>query len=108
MAQDEHAQDIAALRGFNRAYTNRLGLLNPHLDGSPFTLSEARILYELARRSAPTAAEIGRALHLDRGQISRTLKRFSDRGLGSRLVQSQNATAAARLTADRKFLASLS
>lgn len=81
MAQDEHAQDIAALRGFNRAYTNRLGLLNPHLDGSPFTLSEARILYELARRSAPTAAEIGRALHLDRGQISRTLKRFSDRGL---------------------------
>lgn len=81
MAQDEQAQDIAALRGFNRAYTNRLGLLNPHLDGSPFTLSEARILYELARRSAPTAAEIGRALHLDRGQISRTLKRFSDRGL---------------------------
>ncbi|WP_242443494.1 helix-turn-helix domain-containing GNAT family N-acetyltransferase [Sphingobium sp. LB126] len=69
------------MRAFNRVYTNRLGLLNPHLDGSPFTLSEARILYELAHRSAPTAAEIGRALHLDRGQISRTLKRFSDRGL---------------------------
>lgn len=69
------------MRAFNRVYTNRLGLLNPHLDGSPFTLSEARILYELAHRSAPTAAEIARALHLDRGQISRTLKRFSDREL---------------------------
>ncbi|WP_278984197.1 bifunctional helix-turn-helix transcriptional regulator/GNAT family N-acetyltransferase [Sphingobium yanoikuyae] len=81
MARDDQSQDAAALRAFNRVYTNRLGLLNPHLDGSPFTLSEARILYELAHRSAPTAAEIGRALHLDRGQISRTLKRFSDRGL---------------------------
>ncbi|PZQ94307.1 MAG: MarR family transcriptional regulator [Cereibacter sphaeroides] len=81
MTQDDRPEDVAALRAFNRVYTNRLGLLNPHLDGSPFTLSEARILYELARRSAPTAAEIGRVLHLDRGQISRTLKRFSDRGL---------------------------
>lgn len=81
MAQDDRPEDVAALRAFNRVYTNKLGLLNPHLDGSPFTLSEARILYELAHRSAPTAAEIGRALHLDRGQISRTLKRFSDRGL---------------------------
>lgn len=80
MAQQDRAYEIAALRAFNRAYTNKLGLLNPHLDGSPFTLSEARILYELAHRSAPTAAEIARALHLDRGQISRTLKRFSERG----------------------------
>lgn len=81
MTQDDRPEDVAALRAFNRVYTNRLGLLNPHLDGSPFTLSEARILYELAHRSAPTAAEIARALHLDRGQISRTLKRFSDREL---------------------------
>ncbi|MFC3443921.1 GNAT family N-acetyltransferase [Sphingobium rhizovicinum] len=81
MVTDDRSQDVAALRAFNRVYTNRLGLLNPHLDGSPFTLSEARILYELAHRVAPTAAEIGRALHLDRGQISRTLKRFSNRGL---------------------------
>ena len=74
-------QDIATLRAFNRVYTNRLGLLNPRLDNSPFTLSEARILYELAHRCDPTAAEIARALDLDRAQISRTLKRFSERGL---------------------------
>jgi DNA-binding MarR family transcriptional regulator/GNAT superfamily N-acetyltransferase len=74
-------QDIATLRAFNRVYTLQLGLLDRHLDGSPFSLSEARILYELAHRETPTAAEIGRVLKLDRAQISRTLKRFADRGL---------------------------
>lgn len=74
-------QDVAALRGFNRVYTSRLGLLDAHLDDSPFTLSEARILYELANRSDPTAAEITRALRLDRAQMSRTIKRFANRGL---------------------------
>ena len=74
-------QDVAALRAFNRVYTSRLGLLDAHLDQSPFTLSEARILYELANRTDPTGAEIARALRLDPAQISRTLRRFADRGL---------------------------
>lgn len=73
--------DIADLRAFNRVYTHRLGLLNAHLDKSPFTLTEARILYEIAHRTEPTAADIMRALELDRGQLSRTLKRFTGRGL---------------------------
>lgn len=73
--------DVAALRAFNRLYTNRLGLLNAHLDQSPFTLTEARILYELAHRDEPTAADLMRALQVDRAQLSRTLKRFADRGL---------------------------
>lgn len=73
--------DVAALRAFNRAYTRQLGLLNAHLDRSPFTLAEARILYEIAHREKPTAADIMRALGLDRGQLSRTLKRFAGRGL---------------------------
>jgi DNA-binding MarR family transcriptional regulator/GNAT superfamily N-acetyltransferase len=79
--QIRHEQDVAALRAFNRVYTSRLGLLDAHLDQSPFTLSEARILYELANRTDPTGAEIARALRLDPAQISRTLKRFADRGL---------------------------
>lgn len=78
---DRHEQHVATLRGFNRVYTSRLGLLDAHLDDSPFTLSEARILYELANRSDPTAAEIARALRLDPAQISRTIRRFADRGL---------------------------
>jgi DNA-binding MarR family transcriptional regulator/GNAT superfamily N-acetyltransferase len=76
-----HGQDVATLRGFNRVYTSRLGLLDARLDDSPFTLSEARILYELANRPDPTAAEIARALRLDPAQMSRTIKRFANRGL---------------------------
>ncbi|MFZ0267522.1 bifunctional helix-turn-helix transcriptional regulator/GNAT family N-acetyltransferase [Caulobacter sp.] len=72
---------IAALRAFNRLYTRKLGLLNPHLDASPFSLTEARILYEIAHRTDPSAAEITRALGLDPAQLSRTLKRFEARGL---------------------------
>ena len=82
----EHAinssgRDVAVLRRFNRIYTSHLGLLHSHLDGSPFSLSEARLLYELAHRTDPTAADLGRALGLDRAQVSRTLRRFADRGL---------------------------
>jgi DNA-binding MarR family transcriptional regulator/GNAT superfamily N-acetyltransferase len=73
--------DIETLRTFNRVYTSRLGLLGAKLDKSPFTLSEARLLYELANRTNPTAAELGRCLRLDRAQISRTLKRFGQQGL---------------------------
>lgn len=72
---------IAALRAFNRLYTRKLGLLNPQLDASPFSLTEARILYELAHRTDPSAAEITRALGLDPAQLSRTLKRFEARDL---------------------------
>jgi len=78
---DQLTGDVAALRHFNRLYTNWLGLLDVHLDGSPFTLSEARVLYELAHRHEPTAAEIARTLNMDRAQISRTLKRFAHRDL---------------------------
>lgn len=78
---DQNVDAIGRLRAFNRLYTNRLGLLDARLDGSPFTLSEARVLYELAQRSETTAAEIGRCLKMDRAQLSRTLKRFTDHEL---------------------------
>jgi DNA-binding MarR family transcriptional regulator len=75
------AGQIAALRRFNRLYTARLGLLNAHLDGSPFTLTEARVLYELAHGDGLAAADVARTLNVDRAQLSRTLK-----ALGRRLV----------------------
>ena len=88
----QHEQEVATLRAFNRIYTARLGLLNAHLDDSPFTLSEARILYELAHRVDPTGAGIARTLGLDPAQVSRTLKRFADR----RLVETRNDPAHGR------------
>ncbi|NMN03041.1 MULTISPECIES: helix-turn-helix domain-containing GNAT family N-acetyltransferase [unclassified Novosphingobium] len=80
MSQDTE-QQVALVRAFNRVYTRRLGLLHAHLRDSVFTLSEARILYEIVNRDCPTAAEIARALDLDRGQMSRTLKRLGDQGV---------------------------
>lgn len=73
--------DIAALRAFNRIYTRRIGLLHDRLDESPFSLSEARILYELAHRDRPIASDLSSGLDMDRAQLSRVLKRFEKQGL---------------------------
>jgi DNA-binding MarR family transcriptional regulator/GNAT superfamily N-acetyltransferase len=65
---------VSSLRRFNRFYTRQLGLLDERLSRSPFSLTEARVLYELAYRTSPTAAEIARDLGLDPAQLSRILK----------------------------------
>ncbi len=72
---------VAAVRRFNREYTRRIGLLGEGHLGSPYTLTQVRVLYELAQRAAPTATEIGRELGLDAGYLSRTLREFGRRGL---------------------------
>lgn len=72
---------ISRIRAFNRWYTRRLDILADHFLASPFTLTEARVLYELVARDRPTAAELSRDLGLDPGQTSRLLKRLESRGL---------------------------
>jgi DNA-binding MarR family transcriptional regulator/GNAT superfamily N-acetyltransferase len=87
-------QRAAVLRRFNRFYTRHVGALNEGLLQSSFSLTEARLLYELAQRKQPTASELSEALGLDAGYLSRLLG-----GLRSRsLVARERSTADGRRT----------
>jgi len=70
---------IDIIRGFNRRYTRQLGLLDNGLLGSEFTLTEARVLYELANGEDSTATQIAGELGLDLGYMSRLIKKFARR-----------------------------
>jgi DNA-binding MarR family transcriptional regulator/GNAT superfamily N-acetyltransferase len=71
---------ITALRAFNRFYTRSLGALGAHYLGSDLSLTEARLLYEIATREAPLAAALQAELGLDAGYVSRILRRFEAKG----------------------------
>jgi DNA-binding MarR family transcriptional regulator/GNAT superfamily N-acetyltransferase len=83
MSSDSDGQ-ISAVRAFNRFYTRKLGILGQQLLKSPFSLSEARVLYEIAARQNPAAKEIGIELGLDPGYLSRIIQNFDDSGLIAR------------------------
>jgi DNA-binding MarR family transcriptional regulator/N-acetylglutamate synthase-like GNAT family acetyltransferase len=78
------AEHITAVRRFNRFYTRQIGVLRRNYLDSPYSLGEMRVLYELAHNGARTATDIGRALDLDAGYLSRVLRNFEKRGFISR------------------------
>jgi DNA-binding MarR family transcriptional regulator/GNAT superfamily N-acetyltransferase len=75
------AQQIDQVRSFGRFYTRQIGLLGEGFLGSALSLTEARILYELAHRPSTTASELRSSLDLDAGYVSRILKAFERSGL---------------------------
>src|SRR5215813_8114080 len=84
MAQNNLAPHVESVRRFNRFYTKQIGALREHLLKSPFSLTEARIIYELEQREQATATELGGELGLDAGYLSRLLGAFKKRGLIAR------------------------
>jgi len=72
---------IDAVRRFNRFYTRRIGVLRPGMVGSPYTLPEARVLYELGQVPQATATLVGRALDMDLGYLSRLVQSLKRRGV---------------------------
>src|ERR1051325_6220294 len=74
-------QQVDAVRHFNRFYTRRIGLLHEGLLDSAFSLTEVRLLYELAHRPNGMAKELAEELGLDEGYLSRILRTFKERGL---------------------------
>ncbi|QBI52382.1 bifunctional helix-turn-helix transcriptional regulator/GNAT family N-acetyltransferase [Streptomonospora litoralis] len=77
-------EDVAAIRAFNRFFTRRVGVLKPGLFDSPWSLTEARIMYELRHRARAEALDLRRELDMDAGQLSRVLTRLQRNGLVSR------------------------
>ncbi|TPM36432.1 helix-turn-helix domain-containing GNAT family N-acetyltransferase [Mesorhizobium sp. B2-3-5] len=100
---------IDAVRAFNRFYTRQIGLLDEGLLKSAFSLTEARVLYELAHRDGLTATDLGRDLGLDAGYVSRLLKKFERLHLISRstLVSDARQSSIALTQAGRKAFAPL-
>lgn len=74
-------EPIAAIRRFNRFYTSIIGLLNKHILDSPYSLAEARVLFEISGMKECTARKLMTVTAMDEGYLSRIIDKFSKAGL---------------------------
>lgn len=80
MSMGDEMDALDRIRSFNRQWTARMGLLSRNYLGSGLSLTEARVLYELADEDGQTASEIAERLELDEGYLSRLINGFASRG----------------------------
>src|SRR5256714_222321 len=93
VAPANHVQDrVADLRAFNRFYTRVIGVLEEGLLRTPYSLTEARAIFELAQQPTTDLAELRRSLGIDAGYLSRILSRFES----DRLISRTRSTADGR------------
>jgi DNA-binding MarR family transcriptional regulator/GNAT superfamily N-acetyltransferase len=83
-AADPTAAQVAQVRAFNRFYTNVIGVLHGMYLDSPYTLTEGRLLFEIARHGSVEVSELRRTLDIDAGYLSRVLTRFEAESLVTR------------------------
>jgi DNA-binding MarR family transcriptional regulator len=80
-----HDQElIDRIRGFNRFYTNIIGLLDRHFLDTPFSLTEGRVLYEISQTERCTAKKIRSNIDIDEGYLSRIIDKFIQKGLAKK------------------------
>lgn len=108
MPIENFEERINAVRHFNRFFTRQIGVLREGLLHSPYSLTEGRILFELAHSENSTASDLGRTLGLDAGYLSRTLARFEQQGLLEKVrAEHDGRQRLLRLTPDGKNASSL-
>src|SRR5262245_32851588 len=83
MPKPDIDRQVSLIRAFNRLYTRKIGVVDG-MASSPFSLAEARVLYELSHREKPTATDIRKELGLDAGYMSRIVRDFERRKLMKR------------------------
>ena len=81
MNRENTLQNIESMRRFNRFYTKQIGVLHQGLLDSPYSLTEARVIYELAQHKSITASKLCAELDLDAGYLSRILRNLRKQGL---------------------------
>jgi len=84
MIANSVSPSVDAVRRFNRFYTRQIGVLEEGLLNSPYSLTEVRVLYELANRQQTTASDLCSELALDAGYLSRILQKFETLGFVAR------------------------
>lgn len=82
---------VEEVRRFTRFYTRKMGVLQEGLLGSPYSLAECRVLYEIAHHETTTATELAKELGIDAGYLSRILKSLDTRGLIRRAPSEHDA-----------------